>query len=995
MTDSDESASSGLPPSLGARYQRVRELGGGGFGRVFLVRDVRLDRLAALKCLRSHLDDPDSRARFAREARITSELRHPHIVPVYDFGISDEGVAHIVYEYVEGQDLGRIVTATRPSAATRARWGAQVADALLAAHQAGVIHRDVKPANILLKTPEHAVLCDFGVASREDGRTMLTGEGVILGTPEFMAPEVLLGDPHTPASDQFSLAATLFHVVYGRTAYPAGDLRVLLEVLDRGGHVEPPTREAGRGRWPALEAALMRGLAREPARRHADLGGFRDALEGAAREAEAASPGEAAAVTIRRPLAAPTAREAPTAVGPRPGGSAGRARGRRVWPALALVLAGTVLVAAWRTPPGAPQATPQAASPSPRAAPAPPSPRAAEVDRRLEQLRARHWAPGTRDYPEDGEARRRHVEQQREYLLAEAHVVEVEGLCKAFVAWVEADLAPRPPGAPLGAADRDRILGFLVDALSHLTRDFDGLGGDRSIETLMADEFQSGRVGWIPLLTAAQKLESAIQAVLGRIPPDLRARWLVLEVGWAVAAALHEVPLEEVFAALRGRFGGAMAEGDVELLLLALSRVASRRSLAQQLSCEDRVAAVADLVRSLEEVTREPGSEARAAVIYPYTTLIGELVVGCSPALVEVAGDLIPRLRRLEVVRPLLEGPEEQAIDRFLLRTRGVRFRERSHLPLLQAGLWWQRERSRALRRMAQDPERWQPPRLDRVPRRDPARDAELEAAADGLAASPAEAGATESWRRLLFALHDFVPRVALRLDRPPSPEDVRRLEAVEPRIGSFLERRAPGPAWERIRSDTEAFLWAVMPCFVQGSEYVLELCSLLAPAVEFPALSHLEGCAFYSTHLTDRELVGRCRRTWDRLTRSTMVAPEGPCLRLRLDLQAIAQRDRLTRSMLGLVEMVAGGDFFQRHFVLGLRAARLLASRCPGEIHAEEREAVEVLLERLRPESNTRLRTQVCAAGDLGREGLPRDMGPGEAFDLVDAIAEVCAADH
>jgi eukaryotic-like serine/threonine-protein kinase len=209
------------PPGGGSpRFQLIRRLGSGGFGRVWLAHDARLGQPVALKA--AHAPDPETEERIRREARALVAVRHPHCVRIYDLlpATSDPGLRDldglvIVMEYVEGSPLGDLVRARGPlDDVTAARVWTGLAGALDAAHARGVMHRDVKPGNVVVDQAGLAHLIDFGIA-RKTGDSTMTMAGFVLGTPDFLAPEVACGERATPASDSWQLGATISYALTG------------------------------------------------------------------------------------------------------------------------------------------------------------------------------------------------------------------------------------------------------------------------------------------------------------------------------------------------------------------------------------------------------------------------------------------------------------------------------------------------------------------------------------------------------------------------------------------------------------------------------------------------------------------------------------------------------------------------------------------------------------------------------------------------------------
>ncbi len=243
------------------RYDAVREIGRGGMGAVWLGRDTLLGREVALKRigLIPGAASPDLQ-RAEREARLAARLNHPHVVAVFDL-VDDGDDTWLVMEYVEGITLAAFVQRDGPltpdEAAPLLR---QAADALAAAHAAGIVHRDVKPSNMLVTPSGEVKLTDFGIARMEADAT-LTQTGLVTGSPAYLAPEVASGATATEASDVWSLGATLYHLLAGRPPYDVNEN--LMGALYRIVHEEPPRlTEAG---W--LAPVLEHTMARDPSAR--------------------------------------------------------------------------------------------------------------------------------------------------------------------------------------------------------------------------------------------------------------------------------------------------------------------------------------------------------------------------------------------------------------------------------------------------------------------------------------------------------------------------------------------------------------------------------------------------------------------------------------------------------------------------------------------------------------------------------------------------------
>jgi serine/threonine-protein kinase len=245
------------------RYDIERELGRGGMAQVYLARDRELDRPVALKVLAAHLGgDETFRRRFLREARVAARLSHPNVVRVFDAGDSD-GRPYIVMEYVRGRSLA---DCGRLAPERVAELGKQAAAGLQQAHDAGLVHRDVKPGNLLLRDDGVLKIADFGIA-RAAEMTRQTQAGTILGTAAYLAPEQIAGEDATRASDLYSLGAVLYELLTGRPPYVFESLAELAAQQGEGAIV--PVRDLEPSVPRELEAAVMHALARDPSFRPA------------------------------------------------------------------------------------------------------------------------------------------------------------------------------------------------------------------------------------------------------------------------------------------------------------------------------------------------------------------------------------------------------------------------------------------------------------------------------------------------------------------------------------------------------------------------------------------------------------------------------------------------------------------------------------------------------------------------------------------------------
>jgi serine/threonine-protein kinase len=265
-----------LQEALAGHYALERELGRGGMAVVYLARDVRLDRPVAIKLLPPDLAAHDKlRDRFMREARTAARLSHPHIVPIHAV---DEvrGYVFYVMSYVDGETLAERVANRGPLPPREtSRVLQEVARALAAAHGQGVVHRDVKPGNILLeRTSGRAMVTDFGIARVADGGE--TAEGELLGTPEYMSPEQAAGDAVDARSDVYSLGVVAYYMVSGQLPFTAPTIQaVLAKQLTQ----EPPiVASVAPGIPPSLANAIDTCLIKDPSRRFQSAEAFSDAL---------------------------------------------------------------------------------------------------------------------------------------------------------------------------------------------------------------------------------------------------------------------------------------------------------------------------------------------------------------------------------------------------------------------------------------------------------------------------------------------------------------------------------------------------------------------------------------------------------------------------------------------------------------------------------------------------------------------------------------------
>jgi len=264
---------------LGDRYELGRLLGSGGMARVYEGHDRVLDRRVAIKVLNAGLAaDAEFVARFQREARAAARLAHPGVVAVYDTG-DHEGTRFIVMEYVEGRTLADVLAEGPLAPARAAEVGREVLAALGAAHDRGLVHRDVKPANIMV-TPEGALkVMDFGIARAAEEGTRLTTAASVIGTPSYMAPEQVEARPVDARTDLYALGAVLYECLVGAPPFE-GTSAITVAARHVNDAPEPPRRRRPEIP-PRLEAVVLRALAKDPADRWPTAAAFRAALEGA------------------------------------------------------------------------------------------------------------------------------------------------------------------------------------------------------------------------------------------------------------------------------------------------------------------------------------------------------------------------------------------------------------------------------------------------------------------------------------------------------------------------------------------------------------------------------------------------------------------------------------------------------------------------------------------------------------------------------------------
>jgi hypothetical protein len=292
-------------------YELQTLLGVGGMGEVYRAYDTAKDRTVALKLLRTEMSADAGFQGFRRESRIAARLQEPHVIPVHDFG-EINGVLYIDMRLVEGNNLHTELRENGPlDPAQAASIVGQVAAALDAAHASGLVHRDVKPENVLLTPNDFAYLVDFGIAHL-GGDTGLTSAGAAIGSCAYMAPERFTGGRVSPAADVYSLACLLHECLTAAPPFPTGELSQLM-----GAHImSPPPRPSVTrpGVTAAFDAVVARGMAKQPEERFPSAGELARATSAAvaaAQMATAINPVPERTVTARQFVATPPAQSPP------------------------------------------------------------------------------------------------------------------------------------------------------------------------------------------------------------------------------------------------------------------------------------------------------------------------------------------------------------------------------------------------------------------------------------------------------------------------------------------------------------------------------------------------------------------------------------------------------------------------------------------------------------------------------------------------------------
>lgn len=268
---------------LAERYHMLKRLGEGGMGRVYLAEHVKMNRQCAVKVMSGALvNDSESAQRFAREASNAARIIHPNVAAVFDYGES-EGVVYLVMEYVDGEPLTHLLTRETAVAPSRAvDIARQVAEGLVAAHELGIVHRDLKPDNIIIASAKNgreiAKVVDFGIAKavEEGPNEALTRTGLVIGTPEYMSPEQLLGDPVDARTDLYSLGCILYQMLTGRRIFdePTREQMIKRRLTERAPHPRDLIPDLPK----TLDLIVTRLLAKSPQDRYSTAAEVRDLL---------------------------------------------------------------------------------------------------------------------------------------------------------------------------------------------------------------------------------------------------------------------------------------------------------------------------------------------------------------------------------------------------------------------------------------------------------------------------------------------------------------------------------------------------------------------------------------------------------------------------------------------------------------------------------------------------------------------------------------------
>lgn len=305
------------PVEIAGRYQVIQKLGAGAFGTVYKAKDKILGRMLAIKTIRleglaaAGASLEELLDRFKREAQVSAQLKHPHIVTIYDIGDAD-GLSYLAMEFIDGVGLERVIASGRLPVERAAAIGAQVADALDFAHRHNVVHRDIKPANIMIEAGDRVKVTDFGIAKVTDSADHLTMTGSLLGTPSYMSPEQARGSDLDGRSDLFSVGCVLYEMVTGKKAFRGESITALIFKIITENPV--PLQEELPDIPEAMTRIVMKALSKTPEARYQSGHELAEDLLAMTRGEAMPTVRQTEVATAVTPPGAATVSSAPTAI---------------------------------------------------------------------------------------------------------------------------------------------------------------------------------------------------------------------------------------------------------------------------------------------------------------------------------------------------------------------------------------------------------------------------------------------------------------------------------------------------------------------------------------------------------------------------------------------------------------------------------------------------------------------------------------------------------
>jgi len=274
------------------RYRILNEIGRGAMGIVYLAEDEGLGRRVAIKTILASMDSEEQKgylARFKQEAKALGGLNHPSIITVFEFG-DEKGIAYLAMEYLEGKDLRELINARKLDLSSAVDVAAQICDGLAFAHARGVVHRDIKPGNVMVIEANRAKIMDFGIA-RVRTSDLKTQTGLMLGSPRYMSPEQVLGRPVDHRSDLFSLGLVLYEMLTGAPPFGGNDVHQIMYQICNGR--APPPSASNPAVTRALDIIVGRALEKDLDARYQDAGAMAMDLRAALPELAGAGPAPA------------------------------------------------------------------------------------------------------------------------------------------------------------------------------------------------------------------------------------------------------------------------------------------------------------------------------------------------------------------------------------------------------------------------------------------------------------------------------------------------------------------------------------------------------------------------------------------------------------------------------------------------------------------------------------------------------------------------------